>query len=589
MPQAMDNAQIARVLRQTADLMEVAGEDGFRIRSYRRAAEVAESWPEPLAGMCAEPQRLRELPGIGKTIAGHIGELVATGDLALHRELLGRYHPEMLELLQVPGLGPKTVALIWETHGAGTLDAVEALAQQGKLRELPRLGEKAEQRILRGIAARRSVAGRFRRDQAEAALDQLLGWMQPVAGLRELVPAGSWRRGRDTVGDLDLLAAGAGYPATAASAAERFLQAPWIVETLARGDDKISVRLSQGLQVDLRLLPPESFGAALQYFTGSQAHNIAMRARAQEQGLKLNEYGLFRLLPDGGVGERIAGDDEAAVYQALGLPWIPPELREDHGEFAAAAAGRLPQLIEAGDIRGDLHTHTVATDGRGTILEMAAAARARGYDYIAITDHSQALAMANGLDERRMLEHLARIRAAEQEFQRTEPGFRIFAGVEVDIRADGSLDLEDEVLRQLDVVIGSIHSHFEDSREATTARLLRAIANPSLDILGHPTGRLLLRREPYAYDYEAVVAGCRQHGVAMEINASPERLDLEATLARRAHDLGVAITINTDAHHPRHFGNLRFGLATARRAWLGAADVLNTLPAEALLRRLQRA
>jgi DNA polymerase (family 10) len=581
----MDNAQIARLLRQTADLMEVAGEDGFRIRSYRRAAEVAESWPEPLAGLCAEPKRLRELPGIGKTMAEHITELVTTGDLALHRELLGRYHPEMLDLLQVPGLGPKTAALIWETYRAGTLDAVEALAKQGKLRELPRLGEKAEQRILRGIAARRALAGRFRRDQAEEALERLLAWMKPVHGLERLEPAGSWRRGRDTVGDLDLVASGAGYPAAGGAAAQRFLAAPQIEEVLAQGEDKLSVRLSGGLQVDVRLLPPESFGAALQYFTGSQAHNIALRGRAQELGFKLNEYGLFRLAD----GERVAGEDEAGVYRALGLAWIPPELREAHGEIEAAAAGTLPRLIEADDIRGDLHAHTVESDGKATILEMAAAARALGYDYVGITDHSQALAMANGMDERRTLAHLARIRAAEREVQATAPKFRIFAGVEVDIRADGELDLEDEVLGQLDVVIGSIHSRFEEGREKTTARLLRAVANPNLDILGHPTGRLLLRREPYAFDFDLVAKACARHGVAMEINASPERLDLDATLARRAHDLGVTITVNTDAHHPRHFANLRFGLATARRAWLTADDVLNALPAARVLRHLRRA
>ncbi len=580
----MENAQIARFLRQTADLMEVAGEDSFRVRSYRRAADVAETWPEPLARLCADLKRLRELPGIGKTMAEHIAELVSTGDLALHRELLARYHPEMLELLQVPGLGPKTAAMIWETYGAGTLDAVEALAKAGKLRELPRLGEKAEQRILRGIAARRGLAGRFRRDQAEAALDKLLAWMKPVRGLARLEPAGSWRRGRDTVGDLDLVATGAGYPAAAEAAVQRFLAAPGIQEVLAKGEDKISIRLGGDLQVDLRLLPPESYGAALQYFTGSQAHNIALRGRAQDLGYKLNEYGLFRL--EG--GERVAGGDEAGVYQALGLVWIPPELREDHGEIAAAEAGTLPRLIELGDIRGDLHAHTIESDGKATILEMATAARERGYGYIAITDHSQALAMANGMDERRTLAHLARIRAAEREFHATAPGFHIFAGVEVDILADGRLDLEDEVLRQLDVVIGSIHSRFEQSRDVTTARLLRAVANPHLDVLGHPSGRLLLRREPYAYDFEAVAAACKRHGVAMEINASPERLDLDATQARRCRDLGVKLSVNTDAHHPSHFANMRFGLATARRAWLEAGDVINCLPAARVLRHRPR-
>ncbi|MGH9475860.1 MAG: DNA polymerase/3'-5' exonuclease PolX [Terriglobales bacterium] len=581
----MQNREIARILRQTADLLEVAGEDGFRIRSYRRAADVMEECAQPLAALCAEPKRLLELPGIGKTMAGHIAELVATGELALHKEMLARFRPGMLELLQVSGLGPKTVALIWQSYGAGTLDEVEALAREGKLRTLPRLGAKAEENILRGIASLRQVSGRFRRDQIEEALALFQPVLETAPGVERFAAAGSWRRGRDTVGDLDLLVAGADFPAAGTSAAERFLAVPRIEDVPARGENKISVRLHGGLQVDLRLLPLAGWGAALQYFTGSQQHNIHLRSLAQQRGARLNEYGLSRESD----AAHLAAATEEEVYAALGLDWIPPELREDSGEIEAAAAHSLPRLIAAGDIRGDLHMHTTASDGRASILEMAEAAAARNYGYVAITDHSQALAMANGLDEARMLEHLRRIRAAEAAFQLSHPGFRIFAGVEVDILADGLLDLADEVLAQLDVVIGSIHSRFDQPEAETTARLLRAVANPHLHILAHPSGRLLLRREAYACDFERVLEACRTAGVAMEINASPERMDINASQARRCRQQGVAVVINTDAHHPRHLDNIRHGLATARRGWLEASDVLNTLPAEQLRQRLRHA
>jgi len=581
----MQNAEIARKLRQTADLMEVAGEDGFRIRSYRKAADVVDTCPEAVATLAAEPKRLLALPGIGKTMCDHICGLVSTGELGLLTELLQRFRPEMLDLLQVSGLGPKTVALIWQTYGAGTLDEVEALAKAGQLRELPRMGAKAEEKILRGIAVYRELSGRFRRDQAAEVIALLEPWLAGAAPEASLTFCGSWRRGKETVGDLDIVACGAGYPGAGAALVERFLHAPRLATVLAEGENKCSIRLQDGLQVDLRLVPPESLGAALQYFTGSQGHNVHLRARAQQRGCKLNEYGLFRE----GDGAALAGAEEAGIYAALGLAWIPPELREDTGEIAAAESHSLPRLIEASDLRGDLHMHTVASDGKATIEEMATAAAERGYEYIAITDHSQALAMANGLNEARMLEHLARIRQAEAEFQRAHAGFRILAGVEVDILADGRLDLEDAVLAQLDLVIGSIHSRFDQSREETTARLLRAIANPNLDVLGHPSGRLLLRREAYAYDFEAVLQACAGAGVAMEINASPERLDLNDLQARRCKQQGVPVLIDTDAHHPRHLANIGYGLAMARRAWLEPGDVLNTLPAAEFLRRLRRA
>lgn len=577
----MQNREIARKLRETADLMEVAGEDAFRIRSYRRAADVIDACPEPLQGMRDEPKRILALPGIGKTMTEHVLELLSTGDLHLHRDLLARFRPGMLELLQVSGLGPKTVALIWQTYQAGSLDEVEVLAKAGKLRTLPRLGAKAEEKILHGIAVHRQLVGRFRRDQAAETLELLVPHLRQTAGVERLEVAGSFRRGRETVGDLDLLATGAGFPAAGAAVAEALASAPRVAEVLARGENKVSVRLqSSGMQVDLRLLPPESFGAALQYFTGSQQHNIQLRARAQQRGLRLNEYALARE----DTGAIVASASEEEIYAALELPWIPPELREGAGEIEAA---HLPPLLQLQDIRGDVHMHTTASDGRATILEMAEAATARGYAYMAITDHSQALAMANGLDERRMLEHLQRIRAAEAEFQIVHPLFRIFAGIEVDILGDGRLDMSDEVLAQLDLVIGSIHSRFDQSEAETTARLLRAINNPNLDILGHPSGRLLLRREAYKYDFEQVLRACAESGVVMEINSSPERLDLNDLQARRCGQAGVKVVINTDAHHPRHLANMAYGVTVARRGWLEPHQVLNTRSAPDFLAGLR--
>lgn len=628
----MDNREIARLLRETADLMEIAGDDSFRIRSYRRAADAVETCPQPLAELAVEPKRLLELPGIGKTIAAHLVEILTTGVFSMREELLKRYRPSMLQLLQIQGLGPRTIALIWERHQAATVDEVEALARAGKLRELPRMGERAEQKLLKAIAAWRAMSGRFLLSDTLRVATEALARLKQLPEVELSAAAGSLRRGRETVGDLDLLVAGRRLQGAALEAAiDHFLGFPGIVEIYGRGESKLSVRLHSGLQVDVRWLPPESFGAGLQYFTGSQAHNITLRGRALKAGLKLNEYGLFPQAAEGAAAAAnvVAGKDRAAsgrsfaslstfaslpavpagllpadtaaveaearIYHALGLDWISPELREDGGEIEAAATGQLPRLIAAGDIRGDLHMHTVASDGRASIEEMAEAALARGYEYIAITEHSQSLAMANGLNERRMLEHLTRIRAADASYRQgrrpaeggPERPLRILAGIEVDILADGRLDLADDVLAQLDIVIGSVHSRFDQEAEAVTARLLRAIEHPSLRLLGHLTGRILLRREPLALDFEAVLAACARHGVSCEINASPDRLDLHDRHARRCRETGVKVAINTDAHHPRHLALLPYGLCMARRAWLEPKDVLNTLPAEDLLRALR--
>lgn len=580
----MENRELARLLHETADLMEIAGEDAFRIRSYRKAAEAIETCPDRLADIHGERKRLLAIPGIGARMADNICEMIVTGRLALRDELLERYRPGMLELLKIQGLGPKTVALLWQTHRIASVDELEALAQAGQLRELPRLGAKAEEKILRAIASYRAMSGRVLHSAAAQVVEQIVPALRALPEVAAVVPAGSFRRGRDTVGDLDFLVAGPGFGQGAQTRViQAFLALPGTDQILAQGDNKVSVRRRDGLQVDLRLLPEEQFGAALQYFTGSQQHNIKLRQRAQRQGYKLNEYGLWDA-----SGACVAGRHEEEVYARLGLAWIPPELREDAGEIEAAEAGALPQLIVGADIRGDLHMHTDETDGRCTMHEMAAAAQQRGYAYIAITDHSQALAMARGLNEVRALAHIARIRAADEEFRRdARHPLRIFAGIEVDILADGRLDLADEVLAQMEVVIASVHSRFDQEPERMTERLLRAVANPYVRILGHPSGRLLLRREAYQFDFQRVLEACAEHGVAMEINASPERLDLNDVSARACGQRGVPIVINTDAHHTSHLAFMSYGVTTARRAWLTPENVLNTLPADAFLARLR--
>lgn len=582
----MDNREIANILRETADLMEIAGEDSFRIRSYRRAADAVDSASQQLGEIAEDRKKLLEIPGIGKGMADHIQELVRTGRLELREDLLKKYRPGMLDLLKISGLGPKTIALIWEVYQAGTPDEVEKLAREGKIQLLPRMGAKAEEKILKGIEAWRHLSGRFHVDEAAELAETITQALSSVHGVEQVTIAGSFRRGRETVGDLDVLVTGVGFPAKGGAVIQKFLKLPRVTQVLAQGENKVSIQMHGGMQVDLRVLPPESYGSALQYFTGNKQHNVTLRQRAQRMGYKLNEYGLFREAD----GSMAAGKTEEEVYRALGLDWIPPELREDRGEIEAAEKHHLPQLVTTADIRGDVHMHTTESDGRCSIAEMAEAAFQRGYGYIAITDHSQALAMANGLDEKRALQHIARIRAAERHFrdEHDAPHFRIFAGIEVDILADGRLDLDDEVLAQLDVVIGSVHSRFDQSVEQTTDRLLRAVNNPHLHVLGHPTGRLLLRREPYRYDLDRVLDECKHRKVAAEINASPERLDFDDLHARRCKDRGIPLVINTDAHHTKHLEFIRFGVEIARRAWLEEKDVLNTHEAGEFLRLLHR-
>ena len=568
----MDNKAIASIFYETADLMEINGDDPFRIRSYRRAAETLEGLPQQVEALLDDPKKLLEIPGIGKGMVTNIQELASTGKLPLHQELSQKYRPSMLELLKIQGLGPKTIALIWSAFQVGDIEGVEKLAKEGKLRELPRLSEKSEQKILKSIEDYRRIAGRFLIDEADRTAQRLTVYLSHISGIDAITPAGSLRRGRETVGDLDVLITGPCCDDDSPRAAllDEISRFPGIDQVLAKGDNKISFRLRTGLQVDVRALSPSSYGAGLQYFTGSKHHGVSLRQRALKMGLTLNEYGLYRLDDN----TCVAGKTEEEIYRALNLDWIPPELRENCGEIEAAERHELPHLITVADLRGEVHMHTVETDGRNTIDEMAEAAKARGYQYIAITDHSKNLAMAFGLDDKRALEHMARIREANEKLE----GITIMSGIEVDILADGSLDLSDSVLEQLDVVVASVHSHFNQEPAQMTDRLLKAVSNPNVSILGHPTGRLLLRRDAYQFDFEAVIRSARDNKVAMELNAYPDRLDLNDVNLRLARERGVKIVINTDAHHTSHFEKVKYGILQARRAWLTPNEVLNTLP-----------
>jgi len=578
-PRALDNKAIASLLYETADLLEIDGQDSFRIRSYRNAAQAIEALPQQVASLIEEPKKLLEVPGIGKGMLANLQMLFKEGRIEAHAELLKKYRPSMLELLKIQGLGPKTISLIWSAYQVCDVEGVEKLAREGKIRTLPRLGEKHEQKLLKAIEDYRRIAGRFLLDSAEQLADKLAEHLLAAPGIERVTPAGSLRRGRETVGDLDILVTGkACCDAEARQAAiDHLVRFPSLMEVIAQGENKVSFRNRNGMQVDVRFLPPESFGAAMQYFTGSKAHNVALRQRALKMGYSLNEYSLATLEDE----KPVARMTEEEIYAKLKLDFIPPELRENLGEIEAAANHELPELLELSDIRGDVHMHTIETDGRNTIEEMAHAARERGYEYMAITDHSKNLAFANGLTDERAVQHVERIQAVEKRLAAGRgKALRIFAGIEVDILADGSLDLSDSVLEQMDLVIASVHSQFNQDRDAMTERLLKAIANPNTSIIGHPTGRLLLRREAYHFDLDAVLKAAAKNRVAMELNAYPDRLDLNDVHLRMAKQHGVKIVINTDSHHTSHMGKIKFGVTQARRAWLTKHDVLNTLPAQ---------
>ncbi len=569
----MDNKQIARLLTETADLMEIAAEDGFRIRSYRNASAAIEGHPESLEDILRDPERkLTSIPGIGKGIAAVNVEILQRGSFERRDEMLQKYPASALELLKIQGLGPKSIALLYEHHGVKTVDDLERLCLEQKLRNLPRMGAKLEEKVLRSIESYRKSAGRFLLSYGHEVAAEIMEGLRALPGVERVEAAGRLRRGKDTIGDLDIMVTGDALAGDGASVVlDYVVKLPRVHEVLGRGVNKASVKYGlQGLQVDVRALAKESFGAAMQYFTGSKEHNVVLRTNALKLGLTLNEYGLFTLEGN----QRVAGATEEEVYAKIGYDWIPPELRENSGELEAAAARRLPDLIRPDQIRGDLHMHTTSSDGKSTLREMAEAAAALGYEYIAITDHSKALAMANGLDEHRAVEFAKQVRELNQEGL----PLHVFSGLECDIMRDGEMDLSEDALAELDWVVGSVHSLMNQDENEMTERLLRAVESPSLRVLGHPTGRLLLHREPYPFRFDQVAAAASARGVLMEINASPERLDLSPPLIRSAKAKGCRFVISTDAHQPAHLHNMPYGVAMARRGWLVAADVLNTMP-----------
>ena len=577
----MDNKALAGILYETADLLEIDGQDSFRIRSYRNAAEAIEANPQQISDLISEPKRILEIPGIGKGMLANLQEMLKEGRLSLHAQMLEKYRPSMLELLKIQGLGPKTIALIWSSYKVSDLEGVAKLAREGKIQELPRMGAKQEQKLLKAIEDYQRIAGRFLLDAAEREAEKIIEHLKRFAGVEKITPAGSLRRGRETVGDLDILVTGKACcdDAEREKLIEHIIKLPGLMEIIARGENKVSFRLRGGMQVDVRTLPPQSFGAAMQYFTGSKAHNVSLRQRALKMGYTLSEYSLARLDNE----KVVAAKTEEEIYAKLKLDYVPPELRENLGEIDAAEKHTLPELITQENLQGDVHMHTVETDGRNTIEEMAQAAKEYGYRYMAITDHSKNLAFANGLDDKRAVEHIHRIRDVSDKLD----GIKILAGVEVDILEDGSLDLSDSVLEEMDIVIASVHSHFNQTSAQMTDRLLKAVSNPNTSLIGHPTGRLLLRREAYPFDVDAVLKLAAEKKVAMELNAYPDRLDLCDRHLRLAKQHGVKIVINTDSHHTSHLEKIRYGVLQARRAWLKKDDVLNTLPVEKFLKAMK--
>ena len=556
------NEDIAIIFDEMGDLLEIEDANPFRVRAYRNAARTIRGLGRDLGEMVAEGEDLTRLPGIGKDLAAKIEEILATG----HAKALDKLHKEVpasLEaLLKIPGLGPKRVKVLYQDLHIKTLKQLENAARRGKLSALPGFGAKTEQRILDAVGAHRSLEKRFLRNVARQYAEPLVQYLQAIAGVNNVVVAGSYRRGKETVGDLDILVtAKADSPVM-----QKFVAYDEVVEIMSKGTTRSTVFLRNGLQVDLRLVEQQSFGSALHYFTGSKAHNIQVRRLGQQRGLKINEYGVFK-------GEQsIAGKTEASVFKAVGLPLIPPELREGRGEIEAAKAKQLPNLIKREDLQGDLHVHTRATDGNASIEEMALAAKQAGLKYLAITDHSQRLTVVHGLDKKRLQRQIEEIDKLNSKLA----GITILKGIEVDILEDGHLDLPDSILSQLDLVIGAIHTKFRMSRSKQTTRILRAMDSRYFSILAHPSGRLLDEREPYELDMSRIIEAARERGCYLELNSQPQRLDLIDTYCQLAKEQGVLISINSDSHSTNGFGLLEGGINQARRGWLEKHDVLNT-------------
>jgi len=571
----MTNREIARILSEIADLLEIKGENPFKIRAYQRAAQAIEGLAMTLSDMRGH-QPFTDISGVGSSIAEKIEELLDAGQCRYHQELLAEFPASLAALLSIPEVGPRKAKVLHDELGITSVDELEQAAREGKLRELKGFGAKTEQNILRGIERLKVHKARLPLAQAHPLAMEVVEDLLLAAPVERIEPAGSIRRMRDTIGDIDILVTSS-EPQDVMST---FVGLPVVDHVLEQGATKSSVLSHSGAQVDVRVVDPESFGAALQYFTGSKEHNVRLRELAVRRGLRLSEYGVFDVKTD----RRIAGATEEEVYAALGLPLIPPEMREDCGEIAAALRGALPRLVAVEDIRGDLHVHTKRTDGHHTIEEMAETARGAGYEYIAVCDHSRSVGMAGGLFEEDLLRHVEEIRAVNKRINK----ITILAGTECDIRRDGTLDYPDEVLAQLDVVIAAVHSGFKMDAQTMTSRIIQAMQNPYVDALAHPTGRIIGKRDPYEVDIERLLAAAAELGVAMEINSYPDRLDLRDVHARRAKELGVKVVINTDAHDCDHLRLITYGVATARRGWLEPDDVLNTLPLKELRTRLRR-
>jgi len=575
---AMENHEIAAVFEEISNLMKILQEDpkwSFKAAAYDRARRSLESFHERVQDLANDPSRkLTEIPGIGADLAGKIKELLETGGCQYHQELLKKIPRSLLQLLELQGVGPQTVRLFHQELGVVTIEELEEAVKAGRLDGLPRTSAKTKANILKALEAFQRSVGRCRLDTAYETAEKLVEYLKERQEVEEVTPAGSLRRGRETVGDLDLLVTGTNH----AKIAEYFSKYSGVDQILGKGEDKVSVKLKNGMQVDVRLLESEQFGAALMYFTGSKEHNIALRERARKRGWKLSEYGLSE------DGKILASRTEEEIYKKFGMQWIPPELRENQGEIEAAEQGKLPKLVEVEDIKGDLQMHTTASDGKASVEQMAEAAKKLGYEYILITDHSKAVTIANGLDEKRAAENIKCIQAARKRVT----GIEIWAGAEVDIMGDGRLDYPDELLKQFDIVLASVHSRMTMPADEMTTRLLKALENPYVRILGHPTGRQILRRDPFQFDVEKVFAAAKKQGVILELNANPERLDLSDRHVKLAKERGMKIVISTDAHRPENFKLMRYGVITARRGWLEKNDVLNTLPAGKFMDSLRK-
>lgn len=570
----MINRDVAAVFDEIADLLELKGDNPFRIRAYRRAAQNIEVFPSDVGAMAVDA--LVKIPGIGRDLAAKIREYAETGAIATWSELKAEFPEGILDLMSVPGLGPKTAKLLFDELGISGIDDLEARARKGELRGLPHIGEKTEENILKGIAVLRRGRERAPIGRARPLAEQIVQWLRDNAPVKDISVAGSIRRWRETAKDIDILAVSDEAPKVMSA----FAAMPWVGSVIAKGNTKSSVVLSQGIQVDVRVVEESVYGAALLYFTGSKAHNIKIREIAVRKGMKISEYGIF----DEATGKSLGGRREEDIYRVLGMDYIEPELREDMGEVEAALNHTLPDLVKPGDILGDLHVHSDWTDGQHSIDQIVAAAKMRNYRYVAITDHSKGLGIAGGLSAERLIEQGRQIEALNRKLR----GFRVLKGVEVDIRSDGRLDLPDEVLSRLDIVIAAVHSGFKQAGTQLTRRIVAAMRNRNVSIIAHPTGRLIGEREPYEIDMGKLLDEAHSTGTALEINAFPDRLDLNDSYAREARRLGVRAVISTDAHSQAHLDFMRFGIAVARRGWLEKKDVVNTLPLRDLRRFLAR-